>query len=289
MLKVKVEAMTKKVSPVPANPSGELQARNIPTRRFSCQIMKPIPQVRQNPCSFVDMKPTTMVRKNPPLARTFDLRLKEKEHYSDPTFVRTILFSLNENLVYHIGARNRVKPLLEVTRILQRVGPTNLRSVVANRHLILGHSDATLVLPVSMPVKDLSLNTVVGISGAFSPIHIAISGTFSPIHIAPPQSDLIVLFAFGDAPQKPSVRISSDSDIMQKMLNFTHQSAVQYMTFTSSSIERVEHVATLARASHLEVKVKVEAVHKKVSPVPANLSGDPQVRNILIRRFSCES
>jgi len=85
---------------------------------------------------------------------------------------------------------NRVKPLLEVTRILQRVGPTNLRSVVANRHLILGRSDATLVLPVSMPVKDLSLNTVVGISGAFSPIHIAISGTFSPIHIAPPQSDI---------------------------------------------------------------------------------------------------
>ena len=89
------------------------------------------------------------------------------------------------------------------------------------------------------------------------------------------------------SPQKPSVRISSDSDIMQKMLNFTHQSAVQYMTFTSSSIERVEHVAMLARASHLEVKVKVEAVHKKVLPVPANPSGDPQVRNILIRHFSC--
>jgi len=79
---------------------------------------------------------------------------------------------------------------VEVTRILQRVGPTNLRGVVANRHLILGQSDATLVLPVNMPVKDLSLNTVVGISGAFSPTHITISGAFSPIHIAPPQSDV---------------------------------------------------------------------------------------------------
>ena len=83
-----------------------------------------------------------MVRKNPPFARTFDLRLKETDHYSDPTFVRTILFSLNKNLVYHIGAMSRVKPLLEVTTILQRVGPTNLRGVVANRQLILGQSDA---------------------------------------------------------------------------------------------------------------------------------------------------
>ena len=131
-----------------------------------------------------------MVRKKPSSARTCDIQLKEKEHYSDTTFVRTIIFSLNENLVYHIGTMNRDKPLLEVTKILQRVGPTDLRSVVANRHLILGWSNVTLVLPVSMPVKDLSLNTVVGIIGAFSPIHIAISGTLSPIHIAPPLSDI---------------------------------------------------------------------------------------------------
>jgi len=111
VLKVKVEAMTKKVSPVPANPSGDPQARNIPTRCISCRIVKPIPQVRENPHSFFDMKPTTMVRKNPPFARTFDLRLKEKEHYSDPTFVRTILISLNENAVYDVGAINRVKQL----------------------------------------------------------------------------------------------------------------------------------------------------------------------------------
>jgi len=58
------------------------------------------------------------------------------------------------------------------------------------------------------------------------------------------------------------------------MLNFTHQSAVHYMMFTSSSIERVEYVAMLARASHLVLKVKVEAVTKKVSPVLAKLSGD---------------
>jgi len=64
-----------------------------------------------------------------------------------------------------------VKPLLEVTRILQRVGRTNPRGVVANQHLILGQSNDTLVLPMSMPVRDLSPNTVVGISGVFSPIH----------------------------------------------------------------------------------------------------------------------
>ena len=79
--------------------------------------MKPIPQVRENPHSFFDMKLTTMVRKNPPFARTFDLRLKEKDHCSDPTFVRTIFFSLKENAVYDVGAISRVKPLLEVKRI----------------------------------------------------------------------------------------------------------------------------------------------------------------------------
>ena len=57
-----------------------------------------------------------MVRKNPPFARTFDLRLKEKEQYSDPTFVRTILFPLKENAIYDAGAMNRVKPLLEEKR-----------------------------------------------------------------------------------------------------------------------------------------------------------------------------
>jgi len=104
VLKVKVEAVTKKVSPVPANPSGDPQARNIPTQRFSCRIVKPIAQVRENPHSFFDVKPTTMVHKNPPFARTFDLRSKEKEHYSDPTFVRTILFWLKENAIYDVGA-----------------------------------------------------------------------------------------------------------------------------------------------------------------------------------------
>jgi len=89
------------------------------------------------------------------------------------------------------------------------------------------------------------------------------------------------------SPQKPSVCTSSDSDIRQQNLNFTHQSAVHYMTFTSSSIERVEHVAMFARASHLVLKVKVEAMTKKVSPVLTNPSGDPQARNIPTRRFSC--
>jgi len=114
-----------------------------------------------------------MVRKNPPFARTFDSRLKEKEYSSDPTFVRTILFSLKENVVDDVGAMNRVKPLLVVTRILQRVGPTNPRSVVANRHLTLGQTTDTLVLPMSIPMRDLSSNAVENISGAVSPIHIA--------------------------------------------------------------------------------------------------------------------
>jgi len=124
VLTVKIESVPNKVSPVPANPSGDPQARKIPTQRFSCQIMKPIAQVRESPHLFFDVKPTTMVRKNPPFARTFDLRLKEKEHYSDPTFVRTILFSLKDNAVYDVGAKNRVKPLLEVRRILQRIDLT---------------------------------------------------------------------------------------------------------------------------------------------------------------------
>ena len=94
--------------------------------------MKPIAQVRENPHSFFEVKLTTMVRKNPSFARTFDLRLKEKEHDLEPTFVRTILFSLKENAVYDIGAINRVKPMLEVTRKLKQVGLTNPRSVVAN-------------------------------------------------------------------------------------------------------------------------------------------------------------
>jgi len=107
------------------------------------------------PSSLFDMKLIAMVRKNSPFSRTFLLRLKEL--YSDPLFVRTILFPLHENAVYEVTDMDPVKPLLEVTRILQRVGPTNLRGVVANLHLILGQSDDTLVLPMSMPVRDLSL------------------------------------------------------------------------------------------------------------------------------------
>jgi len=114
-----------------------------------------------------------MVRKNPPFARTFDSRLKEKEYSSDPTFVRTILFSLKENVVDDVGAMNRVKPLLVVTRILQRVGPTNPRSVVANRHLTLGQTTDTLVLPKSIPMRALSPNAVESIGGAVGPIHMA--------------------------------------------------------------------------------------------------------------------
>jgi len=114
-----------------------------------------------------------MVRKNPPFARTFLLQLREKEHYSDPTFVRTIFFPLKENAVHDVGAIDRVNPLLEVKRILQRVGLTNPRGVVANRHLILGQSTDTLVLSMSIPMRDLSPNAMVSISGAVRPIHIA--------------------------------------------------------------------------------------------------------------------
>ena len=129
---VKVEAVTKKVAPTLVNPSGAPQAKNIPTRRFSCRIVKPIAKVRENPHSFLGVKPIAMVRKNPPFARTFLLRLEEKEHYSDPTFMRTILFPLKENAIYEVRAMDEAKPLLEVKRILQRVGPTNPRGVVAN-------------------------------------------------------------------------------------------------------------------------------------------------------------
>jgi len=118
VLIVRIESVLKKVSPVPANPSGDPQARKIPTQHFSCRIMKPIAQVRESPHLFFDVKPTTMMRKNPPFARTCNLRLKEKEHYSDPTFVRTTLFSVKENAVYDVGAKNRVKPPLEVKQIL---------------------------------------------------------------------------------------------------------------------------------------------------------------------------
>jgi len=89
------------------------------------------------------------------------------------------------------------------------------------------------------------------------------------------------------SPQKPSVGFLSDSDIRQRMLQFIQQCDVHDITFTTPSIERVAHVAMLARASHLVLKVKVEAVTKKVSPVPANPSGHPQARNIPTRRFSC--
>jgi len=157
VLTVKAEAVTQKVSPAPVNPSGDPQAKNIPARRSLCRIVKPIAKVR----------------KNTPFARTFLLRLEEKGHYSDPTFVRTILFPSEENVVYLVKAMDQAKPLLEVKRILQRVGPTNLRGVVATQHLGLGQSNDTLVLPTSIPVVDLSPNAMVSISGALSPIHIA--------------------------------------------------------------------------------------------------------------------
>ena len=123
VLTVKVESVPEKVSPILVNPSGDPQSRKIPTQRFSCQIIKPIAQVRESPHLFFDVKLTTMVRKNPSFARTFDLRLKEKEH-ANPAFVHTILFSLNENAVYDAGAINQVKPLLEVRRILQQIDLT---------------------------------------------------------------------------------------------------------------------------------------------------------------------
>ena len=77
VMKVKVEAVTKKVSPVPANPSGNPQAQSIPTRRFSCQIVKPMAKVLENPHSLFDVKPIAMVRKNDAFTRTFLSRLKE--------------------------------------------------------------------------------------------------------------------------------------------------------------------------------------------------------------------
>jgi len=89
-------------------------------------------KVRENPHSLFNMNPIAMVRKNLPFTRTSLLRLKERELYSDPIFVRTILFPLQENAVDEVKDIDPVEPLLEVTRILQRVGPTNPRGVVAN-------------------------------------------------------------------------------------------------------------------------------------------------------------
>jgi len=114
-----------------------------------------------------------MVRKNNPFPRTFDSHLKEKEHSWDSTFMRTILSSLKENVVDDVGTMNRVKPLLEVTRILQRVGSTNPRSVVANRHLTFEQTTDALVLPMSIPMTALSSNAVESIGGAVGPLHIA--------------------------------------------------------------------------------------------------------------------
>jgi len=168
---VMAKAVTTTVSPALADPSGDPQARSILTQRFLCQIRKPMANVRENPHSLFNMEPIAMMRKNLPFARTPLLRLKEGELYSDHIFVRTIHFPLQENAVDEVKDIDPVKPLLEVTRILQRVGPTAPRGVVANQHLILGQSNDTLVLPMSMPVRDLSPNTVVGISGAFNPVH----------------------------------------------------------------------------------------------------------------------
>ena len=76
-------------------------------------------KVRENPQSPFNMKPIAMVRKNLPFARTPLLRLKEGELYSDLISVRTILFPLQENAVDEVKDIDPVKPLLEVTRILQ--------------------------------------------------------------------------------------------------------------------------------------------------------------------------
>jgi len=94
--------------------------------------VKPIAQVREKLHSSFIVTPTTMVRKNTPFPRTFDSHLKEKENSWDSIFMRTILSSLKENVVDDVGTMNRVKPLLEVTRILQRVGSINPRCVFAN-------------------------------------------------------------------------------------------------------------------------------------------------------------
>jgi len=80
---------------------------------------------------------------------------------------------LKENVVDDVGTMNRVKPLLEVTRILQRVGSTNPRSVVANQHLTFEQTTDALVLPMSIPITALSPNAVESISGAVGPVHIA--------------------------------------------------------------------------------------------------------------------
>jgi len=93
------KTVTTTVSPALANPSGDPQAQSIPTQHFSCQIRKPMAKVRENPHSLLNMKPIAMVRKNIPFARTSFLWLKERELYSDPIFVRTILFPLQENAV----------------------------------------------------------------------------------------------------------------------------------------------------------------------------------------------
>ena len=89
-------------------------------------------------------------------------------------------------------------------------------------------------------------------------------------------------------PQKPSVYVLSDSDIRRRLLEFVQQCTVHDLTFKSSSLERVDHVARLARASHLVLTVMVEAVTTTASPVPANPSGNPQAQSIPTRRFSCQ-
>jgi len=116
---VMTKAVTTTVSPALADLSGDLQAGSILTQRFSCHIRKPMAKVRENPQSPFNMKPIAMVRKNLPFARTPLLRLKEGELYSDLISVRTILFPLQENAVDEVKDIDPVKPLLEVTRILQ--------------------------------------------------------------------------------------------------------------------------------------------------------------------------
>jgi len=53
-----------------------------------------------------------------------------------------------------------------------------------------------------------------------------------------------------------------------RMLKFSQRCVVHDVKFRSSSVERVEHVAKLARASRLVLTVKAEAVTQKSLACP---------------------
>jgi len=89
-------------------------------------------------------------------------------------------------------------------------------------------------------------------------------------------------------PQKPSVCALSDSNIRRRLLEFVQQCTVHGLTFSSFSLERLKHVARLARASSLVSTVMEKAVTTKVSPAMANPSGDPQAQSIPTQRFCCQ-